>query len=53
MLYDMIMDLLTAGDKKDRERAYRRLERVGVDRRTADVISKEFMPKREEVKEGA
>jgi hypothetical protein len=39
MLQDLIMDLLTAGDEKDKERAYRRLERVGVDRKTADVMA--------------
>lgn len=42
MLFDLIMDLLTAGDKKEKERAYRRLEKVGVDRMTADVLAAEF-----------
>lgn len=42
MLFDLIMDLLTAGDKREKERAYKRLERIGVDRATADVIAAEF-----------
>ena len=42
MLFDLIMDLLTAGDAKEKERAYRRLEKVGVDRMTADVLATEF-----------
>ncbi len=43
MLGDLIFDLLAAGnDPKLKEQAYRNLERVGVDRRTADVIAKEF-----------
>ena len=39
MLEDMIMALVTARTKKQRERAYRDLERVGVDRRSADVMA--------------
>lgn len=42
MLFDLIIHLLTAGDTKDKERAYRRLEYAGVDRRTADVMAAEF-----------
>lgn len=42
MLGELVMDLLTAADPRDKERAYRRLERVGVDRRTADVMVAEF-----------
>lgn len=49
MLFDLIMDLLTAGDQKEKERAYRRLEKFGVDRRTADVMAAEFY--KEEVAE--
>lgn len=45
MLQDMIFDLLTAGDKKEKEKAYRRLERIGVDRATADSIASEFYKK--------
>lgn len=42
MLMDLVMDLVVAVDRKDKERAYRALERVGVDRRTADVMAAEF-----------
>lgn len=42
MLFELIMDLLTAGDAFEKEQAYRRLEKVGVDRRTADVMAAEF-----------
>lgn len=42
MLGELIMDLLTAADPKEKERAYRRLEKAGVDRRTADVMAAEF-----------
>ena len=42
MLMDLVMNLVMAVDKRDRERAYRALERVGVDRRTADVMAAEF-----------
>lgn len=41
MLSDLIMNLVTASDPKDKEKAYRMLERVGVDRRSADAIVKE------------
>ena len=42
MLYELIMLLLTAGDAEEKEKAYRKLERVGVDRRTADVMAEEY-----------
>lgn len=42
MLMDLIMDLVEAVDPKDKERAYRKLEKVGVDRRTADAMAAEF-----------
>ena len=42
MLMDLVMELVTAIDKKDKERAYRKLEKVGVDRKTADVMAAEF-----------
>lgn len=42
MLEDLIIALLIAGDKKEKERAYRNLERVGVDRTTADMIAAEY-----------
>ena len=39
MLFDLIMDLLTAGEK---ERAYRRFERMGIDQMCADNMAAEF-----------
>lgn len=42
MLMDLVMELVEAVDPKDKERAYRKLEKVGVDRRTADVMAAEF-----------
>ena len=42
MLIDLVMELVTATDDKDKERTYRKLEKVGVDRRTADVMAAEF-----------
>lgn len=42
MLADLVMELVIAVDPKDKERAYRELEKVGVDRRTADVMAAEF-----------
>ncbi len=54
MLGDLIFDLLSAGDDpKLKEQAYRALEKVGVDRRTADAVAKEFYcPSRDGIKEG-
>ena len=42
MLMDLIMALVEAVDPKDKEKAYRRLEKVGVDRKTADIMAAEF-----------
>ena len=42
MLIDLVMDLVAAVEPKEKERAYRRLERVGVDRVSADVMAAEF-----------
>lgn len=42
MMFDLLMELLTAGDAKERERAYRRLERVGVDKASSDKMAAEF-----------
>lgn len=42
MLMDLVMELLTATDDKDKERVYRKLEKVGVDRITADIMAAEF-----------
>ena len=45
MMLDLIMELVAACDNKDKERAYRKLERVGVDRVTADEMAAEFYTK--------
>lgn len=45
MLTDLVMELVTAADPKDRERAYRNLERAGIDRRAADEMAAEFTGK--------
>lgn len=42
MLQELLMDLVTAADPKEKEKVYRRLERIGVDRLTAKVLEKEF-----------
>ena len=42
MLMDLVMELVTATDEKEKERAYRKLEKVGVDRHTADLMAAEF-----------
>ena len=42
MLMDLVMALVEAVDPKDKEKVYRKLEKVGVDRRTADVMAAEF-----------
>lgn len=51
MLMDLVMELVTATDNKDKERAYRKLEKVGVDRRTADVMAAEFWKEGAEMSE--
>lgn len=38
MLADLINALISAPTPKAKERAYRMLERVGMDRRTADIL---------------
>lgn len=42
MLMDLVMDLVVAVDPQDKERAYRRLEKAGIDRATADSMAAEF-----------
>ena len=42
MMGELIMALLTAGCRQDKERAYRNLERAGIDRKTADMMAAEF-----------
>jgi hypothetical protein len=41
MLSDMIDDLVRADGPQEKEAAYRQLEKLGVDRITADVIADE------------
>ena len=41
-LEDMISDIINAANAKEREKAYRILERVGMDRYTANVLAKEL-----------
>lgn len=42
MLSDMIDDLVRADCPQEKEAAYRRLEKLGVDRFTADVAAEEL-----------
>lgn len=42
MLLDLIMELLTAVDEDDKEEAYRKLEQVGIDRKTADDMAAHY-----------
>lgn len=42
MLMDLVMNLVCATDPKEKEKAYKALEKVGVDRITADLMAKEF-----------
>ena len=42
MLSDLIADLIRAKTPKEKEAAYRRLEKLGVDRITADIAADEL-----------
>lgn len=55
MLQDLIMNLLSAGDKKEKEKAYKQLEKIGVDRASANAIVNEMMKEQgaKEAKENA
>ena len=46
-MMNLVMALVEAVDPQDKERAYRRLERVGVDRATADIMAAEFYKEQE------
>lgn len=48
MLMDLVMALVTATDPKEKERAYRNLEKVGVDRCSADAMAGEFYKEEKE-----
>ena len=50
MLMDLVMALVTATDPKEKEHAYRNLERVGVDRYSANLMAAEFYRVKEELK---
>lgn len=43
MLSDMIADLILAKTEKEIETAYKNLEKVGVDRMTADLLAREML----------
>lgn len=42
MLADLLKALAEAGDKKEKEKVYQNLERVGMDRMTANVLVAEM-----------
>lgn len=42
MIMELVMNLVQAVDPKEKELAYRRLERTGIDRETADLMAAEF-----------
>ena len=50
MLADLLKALAEAGSPKEKEKAYRNLERAGVDQLTADILVKEL--KKEAVADG-
>ena len=43
MLSDMIAALITAKTEKEIKKAYRNLEKVGVDKMTADLLVREML----------
>lgn len=50
LLYDLVMSLRTAktAEEKEKEKAFRRLEQVGMDRMTAAVVAAEMEKKDED-----
>ena len=42
MLMELVMELVVTVDAKERERTYRKIEKLGVDRATADLMASEF-----------
>jgi len=42
MLQETLMELVQADDPKIKEKLYRRLEKVGMDRMTAKILAKEL-----------
>ena len=43
MLSDRVANLITAKTEKEKETAYRNLEKVGVDKMTADLLVREML----------
>lgn len=50
-LNDMIMEVVRAKDDKEREKAYRRLEKVGMDRMTVNVVIRDMAQRYRRLKE--
>ena len=48
LLYDLVMRLRTAKTAEEKEKAFRRLEQVGMDRMTAAVVAAEMEKKDED-----
>ena len=46
MLTEMIDELINAKDKKELERAFKALEKVGMDRMTARIVARERLNER-------
>lgn len=42
MMMELVMNLVQSVDPKEKERAYRCLERFGIDRATSDMMVAEF-----------
>lgn len=42
MLYELIKAVLTARTPQEREKAYRKLQKLGIDRLTANVLAAEM-----------
>lgn len=51
MLNDMIMDVVRAKTDNEREKAYRRLEKVGMDRMTVNVVIRDMAQQYRRMKE--
>ena len=50
-LNDMIMEVVRAKDDKEREKAYRRLEKVGMDRMTVNAVIRDMAQRYRRLKE--
>ena len=47
MIGELIFQLLTAGDDSERAKVYRKLERAGIDKETADSMAAEYYKPKE------